>query len=179
MAWDDLSPIHCIQVNGGLDDDNSPSWNHLRNQCFNGSDALLPVLEEARRSAPGYAAKVGISAGQDLFLPPKITNVVTLGCLAAIMSRSHADMRKFCAATCKLIVTSPSVHLALVGRVFRLMRFRRWRLLFVRTALFRLRYQVNLKIQELYLVHTTSLAGMFPGILSTRRKWSFASLGKS
>lgn len=132
-----------FQVKVSFDDENFSFWDPFKHTGFNASATVIPLAEEAAKRAPGYLAYATLATGFGLFLPPKAIVGVNVAYVVAAVARSHeGGVETFCKDEGRLLLGSPSVHLALVGTALRALRFRAWRGLFVRATLFRLRYQV-------------------------------------
>lgn len=126
-----------------VETENFPFWDPFKITGFNASVELIPSYDEARRRAPGYLVKTGLTTSQKLFLPPKITTALSVGYLAARLAKSDGDMKHFMSDMAISLFGSPGFHIALLGTALRVIRFRRWRQLLVKTTIFRFRYQVR------------------------------------
>lgn len=140
-----------------FDDDNFSFWDPFKNTAagFNASAVIVPFVEEVAERAPGYLAYAALSTGLNLFLPPKAMAAINIAYFAVAVGRSHNGVEAFCKDEGRLLLGTPSLHLACIGGVLRTLRFRLWRGLFVRATLFRLRYQVRA------LVERSNIRGQF------------------
>ncbi|CAN0152569.1 unnamed protein product, partial [Discosporangium mesarthrocarpum] len=127
-----------------FDDENFSFWDPFKTSSFNASAVVLPVASKALRSAPMTLLNVATLTGLRWFLPPPALGTVNVAYIAAAMVRSQ-DVETFCKGEAHKFLMSPSLHFSLLGSALRVVRFRLWRRLIFKAALFRMRNQLRFR----------------------------------
>ncbi|CAM9430289.1 unnamed protein product, partial [Choristocarpus tenellus] len=130
------------KVKVSFDDESFSFWDPFKTNGFNASAVILPVATKVATSVPKSAAYAASATGMRWFLPPPAHNAVNLAYVAAALVRSH-DVESFCKGEGSRLLGSPPLHLALLGVILRVVRFRLWRKLVLKAGLFRLRTQLG------------------------------------
>ena len=130
-----------------FEDGNFSFWDPFKNKGFNASATIIPIAVEARKRAPGYLAYSVLLTGFRLFLTSRAATAINVAYVAMMVVRSHESVEAFCKDEGRVLLGSPSIHFALIGTALRVLRFRLWRGLLVKSTLFRLRYQVGLCVR--------------------------------